>query len=383
VETSQDHALYRRLQQHFDAMPIGFPKTRSGIEIKLLKSFFTPIQAQIALVLSFKYQNLHEIAAKLSPEFLSSINLQKELDTMASRAIFRVDQDGTQKFALIPFVTGMYEMQIKSLSPEFVDDVVQYYREGFGIEYITTPIPQMRIIPIEESITPENKIATYDELAVLIEKADHITIAECVCKKSRDIMHKSCQRTQRREVCLYLRHFGENFIREQWGRAISKEEALQIIRQNQQEGLIVHSSNEQEPQFICSCCACCCGVLANYLVLPKPGQVIAHNFIAYSNPEVCIGCGKCISRCQLNAISLKNGKARVDLDLCIGCGVCIPACVSKALCMKPNYRASIPPKTTEEMYTVLAENKKTQWQKLRTILGWNPLKVWRNMKKAS
>jgi electron transport complex protein RnfB len=41
--------IYTRLREHIDSMPAGYPATDSGAEIKMLKNFYTPLQAQIAL----------------------------------------------------------------------------------------------------------------------------------------------------------------------------------------------------------------------------------------------------------------------------------------------------------------------------------------------
>jgi hypothetical protein len=41
--------VYRRLQQHLDRMPVGFPATRSGVEIRILRQLFSPEAAEIAL----------------------------------------------------------------------------------------------------------------------------------------------------------------------------------------------------------------------------------------------------------------------------------------------------------------------------------------------
>jgi len=42
VQTTASESLYRRLQQHLDRMPVGFPATRSGVEIRILERLFTP-----------------------------------------------------------------------------------------------------------------------------------------------------------------------------------------------------------------------------------------------------------------------------------------------------------------------------------------------------
>ena len=51
---NQNVDIYRELQQHLDKLPIGFPATESGVELRLLKHLFTPKQAELALNLEFQ-----------------------------------------------------------------------------------------------------------------------------------------------------------------------------------------------------------------------------------------------------------------------------------------------------------------------------------------
>ena len=41
--------VYRKLQQYLDTLPIDYPETESGVEIRILKHLFTPQEAEIAL----------------------------------------------------------------------------------------------------------------------------------------------------------------------------------------------------------------------------------------------------------------------------------------------------------------------------------------------
>ena len=38
--------IYIKLREHLDSMPAGYPETDSGAELKMLKKFYTPVQAQ-------------------------------------------------------------------------------------------------------------------------------------------------------------------------------------------------------------------------------------------------------------------------------------------------------------------------------------------------
>ena len=46
--TESEPNIYRKLQEHLDKMPIGFPATESGVEIRILKHLFTPDEAELA-----------------------------------------------------------------------------------------------------------------------------------------------------------------------------------------------------------------------------------------------------------------------------------------------------------------------------------------------
>ncbi|HAI20583.1 MAG TPA: aldo/keto reductase [Clostridiales bacterium UBA8153] len=45
----------------------------------------------------------------------------------------------------------------------------------------------------------------------------------------------------------------------------------------------------------------------------------------------CIGCGRCVDECPAGALSLQDGKCRVDPDRCILCAYCAPYCPEFAI----------------------------------------------------
>ena len=55
------------------------------------------------------------------------------------------------------------------------------------------------------------------------------------------------------------------------------------------------------------------------------------SFIAKYEPDVCVGCGVCLGRCQMEAISNDGGGISLNTDRCIGCGLCVSTCPNGAL----------------------------------------------------
>jgi Na+-translocating ferredoxin:NAD+ oxidoreductase RNF subunit RnfB len=167
-----------------------------------------------------------------------------------------------------------------------------------------------------------------------------------------------CKITTRQETCMGFGDFADLLGKSGWGRPVSKEEALQIAAMGEEDGLVLQPNNEQEPQFICSCCGDCCGILRIAKTLPRPVDIIASNYYASVNPDLCQGCGTCVDRCQIQAVALQNDISAVNRDRCIGCGLCVSTCPSDAMHLLKKEKQSIPPKDTEALYESIMAHKR-------------------------
>ncbi|MBR3748271.1 MAG: 4Fe-4S binding protein, partial [Firmicutes bacterium] len=58
-------------------------------------------------------------------------------------------------------------------------------------------------------------------------------------------------------------------------------------------------------------------------------KYVKHKAPLKTDPQKCIGCKSCM-RIGCPAISMKDGKARVDDTLCVGCGICTQLCPKDA-----------------------------------------------------
>jgi electron transport complex protein RnfB len=353
-----DTGVYRELQKHLDKMPVGYPATTTGVELRLLKFLFTPQQAQIALELDYKFQTLEQIHERVKGTGMSLAELETALEEMADKGnTFCKKQGGENTYANLPFIAGMWEFQEKRLTPEFLKDTNEYLREKLAAEVMN--VPQARVIPVGKSITVEHRIATYDELRNIIEKAEgRIRIGECICRKTMQMSGHTCTVTTRRESCMTFREFADMYGRTGWGRPISREEALQFAAKSEEEGLVLQPSNQQEPQFICSCCGDCCGGLVLAKAMPKPAEFFVSNYYAQGNPDLCSGCGTCGERCQMEAVGLQGHIAVVNRDRCIGCGLCVSTCPSEAIHLVKKEKELVPLKDLETFYESIMAQKR-------------------------
>jgi electron transport complex protein RnfB len=366
----QNNRIYVKLQKHLDNQAVGFPATRSGAEIKILKHIFTPGEAEIACCLSYKFEPLETIYSRAGRLVGSTDELEKDLDRIQQKGGIETRiKHGTKHYCNAPLVVGMYEFQSNRLTPEFIKDFDQYTSDKrFGLEFLSTKLPQMRTIPVAKSIHPQHNVSTFDEVTTLLLQAeDPFVIIECICRKKKSMAGKSCQKTDRQETCLAVGSMARMALLSGNGREITRDEALAIIEQNQQQGLVLQPSNTQKAEFICSCCGCCCGVLGMHQDLPKPLDFWASNFYAAVDRETCDGCGACVKRCQVDAVSVSEKKqaAVVALDRCIGCGVCVPACPTRSITLVKKPAEVRPPQTREDLHEIIAAGKKGRLGKLK------------------
>jgi H+/Na+-translocating ferredoxin:NAD+ oxidoreductase subunit B len=378
--------IYRNLRKHLDTLPIGFPKTISGVEKRILRYLFTPEEAQIATLLSIELRNASEILSILSlekKEILKRLDIADEtvlidrLEKIAAKGlIFRKTTENGIQFANVPLVIGMFEFNINNLTLPFIKDVENYLRQGFAIEMINSQIPQLRTIPIETSLEPEQFVVPYDKVSEIINQTEEIiTVADCICRKSFDMNKTPCSHTKLRETCINIGLMGERYLALGIGRKISKPEALDIIRTAEKDGLILQTMNAQTPQVICACCGDCCGTINILKRLPRPIDFTSSNYHCEVNQTNCIGCGVCTATCHMTALKLQTdnntGKKTVQLNVarCIGCGICVSRCNNSALSLIVKDQAPLyTPATRIEMYEKILSQKKSQWDRIKMIL---------------
>jgi Fe-S-cluster-containing hydrogenase component 2 len=362
MQTAASESLYRRLQQHLDRMPVGFPATQSGVEIRILQRLFNPEEAAIALELSA----IPEPAATIHKRFNSRMTLpelKQKLGVMAEKGnILAWPIQGEIHYAKLVFAVGMYERQAKTLTAEFERDTRQYFEEAFGQAFHSKKTTQLRIVPVNKQIAIERSVTTYDQIRAHVEASPGpFGTIPCICRRGKDLVGESCKQTKHRDNCLMFGGAARWAADSGTGREISRQEMLDLLDQADKEGLVLEPENTKSPMFVCCCCGCCCGVLQSAKRLPNPAEYFSSNFYAAVAPDVCESCGTCEVRCQMDAISSLEGKAVVDRLRCIGCALCVTTCPSGALRLEPNEKPRIPPDDTKTLYMQMLQDRYGRW----------------------
>ncbi|UCE14765.1 MAG: hypothetical protein JSV04_06185 [Candidatus Heimdallarchaeota archaeon] len=360
-----ENSVYRRLQQHLDKhLPLRYPPAESEVEIRLLKHLFSSKEADLALYLGNLPQPLESIKQEMIKNGISIDNLEEKLDALVEKGAIKgkkllIGEKAEKMFSLHQFSIGMYESQVDRLTKEYFEDAYEYFTGTFYKEFhrIDTPC-QMRTIPVKRSVTADIHVNTYDDVKQLIEDCEGpISVINCICRTGMDLLDKPCAHTDLRETCIQLGPKAEVFIERGSARPITKEELFELLDEFEEDGLILQPENTQHPEVIHACCGDCCFNLTQVKRFARPAEFFASNYYVEVDPEKCRGCRTCTDRCQMQAVSLVERMAVVDLDLCSGCGNCVAYCLSKAIQLKKKEIEIIPPKDKLALNQKIMENK--------------------------
>jgi NAD-dependent dihydropyrimidine dehydrogenase PreA subunit len=332
--------IYEKVRQRLDMFPQGFPKTASGVELEILRRLITPDEGEVILGLRPIPEPPSVIAGRLSR---NADELGEQLYGMSQKGVIlrMKTPEGQLLYALAPWIVGIWEFQLNNLDPEFIKLKDKYTEEGMIPERRKSKISGMRTIPVEEEIASLSEVEPYEKVSEILDSHTKFAVAECICRKTKKIMGKGCDKLM--EGCMIFGAWADYYIENGIGRAITREEAREIILKAEEQGLVHCSSNQKGAKmFICNCCGCCCGVLQAINKYNIPGAMTKSNYYAKVDADTCTGCETCLDRCQVNAIKVEDGTARIDKVKCIGCGLCVSTCPAESISLVHKWKDDLP-----------------------------------------
>jgi Pyruvate/2-oxoacid:ferredoxin oxidoreductase delta subunit len=360
--------VYQKLARHLDSLPGGYPATDSGVELRILKRLFTPEQALLATKLTMIPERDAVVARRAG---LAVAECARRLDQMSDAGlILSFKQGGHTHYMAAQYVIGIWEYHVNKLDPELIREMREYIPALFDMK-VWQAAPQLRTIPVGRSLQAGHEVMAYEQAEAIIKSQKHILVAPCICRKEHTLMGQGCGKPE--EACLVFGVGVQYYQKNGLGRVIDQEEALAILKQADKAGLVLQPSNAQKVINICCCCGCCCHVLKSIKRHPRPVEIVASSFAAELDEAACTGCGVCVERCQMEALTQagKKEKAVLDAGRCIGCGLCVTTCPGKALKLKRKPQARPVPKNVVENYLNLGRAR----GKMKTHqLAWMQLK---------
>ena len=347
--------VYAQLREQLDQYSIGFPKTESGVEIKLLKKMYDPEEAEMFLQLSLLPETPETVAQRLGRDVSETSDL---LERMAEKGlVFRYRRNDISKYGAVPFVAGSYEFQLGRMDLELAELFEEYFQEAF---HQNTGESFMRPIPVNRSIQVRHAVATYEDVREIVKGQRLIALAKCICRVQQGLLDQACDKPV--ETCFIFGAHGQYYLDQGMARQITPEEALDVLEECEKAGLVCQPYNSQNPGGMCNCCGDCCGILRSLNRQAKPAEAVVSNYEVHIDPDACVGCEVCLDRCQMGALSINDdGVAELNPDRCIGCGLCVTTCEAEAISIELKDEAArmTPPEKGVDQMVQLAQRRGT------------------------
>lgn len=359
---------YLRLSDRINRFPQGAPV--SDLLLAILKNLFSEREAHLLSLLPIKPFN----SAKASAIWKISIrDAELILNELCDKGIL-LDAEHKDEviYTMAPPMAGFFEFSLmryrndidqKTLSQLFY----QYINvEDDFIKNLFSPGETQvgRIFIDENALTGDNSlhVLDYERASEVIKTASHIGIGVCYCRHKMQHMDRNCDAPM--DICMTFNGCAESLTRHGIARKVDAAEGLDLLQQARSANLVQFGENvKHKVTFICNCCGCCCEALIAARRFGFLHPVHTTNFIPVIDEEACNGCGKCITLCPVEAMTLVsshnpgniNGKkAKLEEDICLGCGICISGCSKNSIRLKPRETKVITPLNSVHRVVMMA-----------------------------
>ena len=324
-----------------------------------LKIFFTQDEAELAIQLQLKPETIANLCKRIDK---AEHEIYPLLKSMAQNAcVWEGEVQGQKTYQLFEWISMMenFMRRTDKVDP-FVEKMIKWWEDfklmDDGFEIKPTPL---RTLPVGVEIEKISGILPYESITQVIRKQDYIAVAECYCRKPKRLMgEESCAHPL--DVCLIFGSYARHLVNYGYGKRLSQEETLALIKDCEERGLVHMSDNIKDITWLCNCCGCCCISLSSHVKLGRTDTTSSDFIISFDSDRCTEGgiCGNCVDRCQLKAIVIeKEGDMPIiDYDKCIGCGSCSYKCPGDALSLKRRERSTAPYEDVSKLYEDITQN---------------------------
>ncbi len=280
-------------------------------EYMILEPVVTEEMAEVALCMNIRQKtNAKELAPLCGKSVEETEKLLWELAVAGVCFVNKID--GVDTYWYDTWVPGIMEMMVNNKEninkfPQIAEAFEAYGRvrgpKTTGAFPVGTGL--MRVIPIEKAIDGETRRASYEEVSKYLYDNDIFTVSDCSCRITRKVMGEGCGHLAE-DMCIQMGHAAEYYIRTGRGRQITREEAFEIIKRAEENGLMHQIPNldgSGKTHAICNCCGCSCLALRTAEMF-KNVDMVRSNYVSSIDKEKCVACGECVVNCPVNALKL-------------------------------------------------------------------------------
>lgn len=335
--------MWQRVARNFVSAG-GVPIPISDTLIKLLQTLMKDDQARFLLIFRKRSLNIDQIKTKTN---LDDIALEKMLNELMDNGIIiglPSRSTGIIVYSLVPILPGLIEYPfmrgekgekqkgVAKLMNILFDELSHLTQSNYNVivEQFKGGNPIDRVVPVNKEVeTNLDVVLPYEAVKGIIDRNDIISVSYCYCRNWKDNLQDPYKLENPKLNCFQFGWYAQFLIDHNFSKPISKEEATNILKEAEDDGLVhkdIHLKNPgQEEQALCNCCNCCCQFFQLYKRGIFPFHTLTY-YIANVDENKCIGCGICVQKCLIEAIELTNALSITNLDRCIGCGLCAHHC---------------------------------------------------------
>ncbi len=358
---------YTQLVDRLNRSPQGAPP--SELLYKILEMLFSRKEAELVAQLPIRFFTTERAAR------IWKMDLKKTgqiLDRLSRRAILLdVEKDGRSFYCLPPPMAGFFEFSLMRIRDDIDQKVLselfyQYINveEDFMMSLVLDGQTQAgRVFVHEPALSGENAlyVLDYERASRVIQTASHLAVGTCYCRHKMHHLNRACDAPL--EICMTFNMAAASLIKHGCAKPVGVNECMRLLETAYELNLVQFGENVREQvNFICNCCGCCCEAM---IAARKYGMLrsLHTNFLPEILERRCSGCGKCVSACPVEAVSLvsahdvnepKKKKSRVNEELCLGCGICARVCPSGGISLQNRKKRVMTPLNSAHRTVVMA-----------------------------
>jgi ferredoxin len=339
---------YQKLTERLNKFPQGAPP--SELLYGILKILVSEKEAEMMSKIPIKPFTVEAIAKIWGK---SASESEKTLNNMAERGIIvDVEENGKTTYVMTPPMAGFFEFSLmrvrKDIDQKALSELFHQYlnvEEDFIKALFTDGETQLGRVFVNETVLSEDNmlhVLDYEKVSEIVETAAHIAVGMCYCRHKMEHLGKNCDAPM--DVCLTFNNAAKSLTKHNIARTIDKSECLDLIQLSMDHNLVQFGENvQQNVNFICNCCGCCCEAMLAAKKFGMLNPVHTTGFIPLLEKTLCNGCMKCVSVCPVASISMESKKAEIDESTCLGCGLCVKVCPVKAIKLERRTQKIITP----------------------------------------